>query len=644
MHNELTGDVHGVVVQARDVHLHPHVVTALVGLPPVDAGFTGRAADLALVAEALRSPGPVVVSTVMGLAGVGKTTLAIKAAHDAVEAGLFPGGVLFVDLQGYSTEMRVEPRTVLSIFLHALGVPVGQVPTEQAAREALYRTKLAELTAPMLVVLDNASAADQVRPLLPPGVTHRVLVTSRQTLGDVQGARRIPIDVLSATDSVAMLDNVLRAADPADRRIGDAPGTAREITALCGHLPLALGIVAALLADDPQLPLATMTASLHETTTRLGELTYHEDLAVRAAFDLSYARLGTAEARLFRLLSLNPGRQVSAEAAAALADLPPRETRRLLDGLRRAHMIEQGEPHGWFRFHDLLRLYAAERARTDEPGRSTHTAILRLVDFYTDATELAQRQRPVIETRGEAYAWLQIERTNLVGAIALAHRQGHYDRVLRLAFAMGTFLFYRRRHAEDGLASYELALDAAARLEDQRGQAKALRGLGRIHREMRQHTAARERFEAALTFSRASGDRQGQAKASHSLGSLARRENDFGPAWRHYHRALTAYQAAGDDTGEAQIHFSMGVLARAGGETDTATAHYLATIGICRRIGLPELEGRAHRRLALIAADLGDTHAAHDHLRHAYDAFTAGGQHHRAENVRRLLDGTHIPR
>ncbi|GAA1292295.1 NB-ARC domain-containing protein [Saccharothrix xinjiangensis] len=274
MHNELTGDVHGFVLQAADVHLQVPAVTALAGLPPVDAGFTGRTADLALVAEALRSARPVVVSTVMGLAGVGKTTLAVRAAHDAVEAGLFPGGVLFIDLQGYSTGTRVEPRAALAVFLHALGVPAGQVPAEQAAREALYRTRLAERTAPVLVVLDNASSTDQVKPLLPPGTTHRVLVTSRHTLGGVQGARRIPLDVLPEAEAVAMLDNVLRAADPADERIDADVEAAREIAALCGRLPLALGIVAALLADDPELPLAGMTASLREATTRLGELTY----------------------------------------------------------------------------------------------------------------------------------------------------------------------------------------------------------------------------------------------------------------------------------------------------------------------------------------------------------------------------------
>ena len=631
--NELTGNVHGFVVQARDIHLHAPTPTALAGLPSVDAGFTGRNADLALLAEALRSPWPVVVSIVMGLAGVGKTTLAIKAAHDAVDSGLFTGGVLFVDMQGYSTEMRVEPQTALLAFLHALGVPAAQVPGEQAAREALYRTRLAEYAKPMLIVLDNASSAGQVRPLLPSGATHRVLVTSRHTLGELQGSRKIKLDVLSEADSMAMLDNVLRAADPTELRFGGDERAAQDIARLCGRLPLALGIVAALLSDDPELPLAEVAVSLREATTRLSELSYHENLAVRAAFDLSHARLGGAEAKLFRLLSLNPGRQVSGEAAAALVGLPPRDTKKLLNGLCRAHMIEHGEPRGWYRFHDLLRLYAAERAATDEPEDDREAAIVRLLDFYVDATELAERRRPPIETRRQAHAWLQTERGNLVGAIALAHRQGHYDRVLRLAFAMGTFLFYRRRYGEDGLASYELALDAAVRLGDRLGEAKALRGLGRIHREMDHYTPARERFDAAAAISRMLGDHRGQARALHNLGSLGRRRNNFRSAWKQYRRALAVYRGVGDRTGEAQIHFSMGVLARRQEKPELAAAHYRTCIEICEQSGSSDLEGRAHKRLALMAIDLGDLVAARHHLEAARSAYLKAGEHGRAESL-----------
>jgi tetratricopeptide (TPR) repeat protein len=627
--NEVSGDVDGTVVQARDIYLHPAVPTALAGLPPVATGFTGRFADLTAVTEALSSSLSVVV--LAGLPGVGKTTLAVKAAHEAVAEGRFPGGVLFLDLQGYSAGIRVEPLAALSVFLGALGVL--QVPVSQPEREVLYRSQLAGRR-PTLIVLDNASASDQVRPLLPPGEQHRVLVTSRHTLGDLHGARRIQVDVLSVADSVAMLDNLLRAADPGDTRVASAPEAADEIAELCGRLPLALGIVAALLSDDPGLPLAEVVALLRET--RLNELSYDENLAVRSAFDLSHDRLPPAEQRLFRLLSLNPGRQVSTDAAAALAGQPLQVTRKLLAGLRRAHMIENGDSYGWFRFHDLLRLYAAERVEI-EPEEVRQGALVRLVSHYVTATELSAQQRPAKETRGQAQRWLQTERPNLVGAVALAHRLGRYDDVLRLAFAMGTFLFYRRRNGEEGLAAFELALDAAVRLGDRHSEAKALRGLGRIHREMYHYTAARERFDAAVVLSRELGDFRGEGRALHNLASLAKQQNNFRSAWKQYRRALAVYRDAGERVGEAQVYFSMGVLARAQDEPVLASAHLLTCAGISAEIGRHELEGRAHKRIALIALDADDRDTALEHLDAARAAYLAGGEERRAQLLRPLF-------
>ncbi|MCR3749416.1 ATP-binding protein [Lentzea californiensis] len=603
MHNEVNGDVHGTVVQARDVYLQSRAPTALDGLPPVAAGFTGREADLTAVAEALSSPQPVVVST--GLAGVGKTTLAVKAAHDAVAAGQFPGGVLFVDLQGYSPGTRVEPLIALATFLGALGVV--RVPESQPEREALYRSRLAQRR-PTLVVLDNASSSEQVRPLLPPGDQHRVLVTSRHTLGDLQGARRLSLEVLPAGDSVAMLANLTRATDPADQRVASAPETAHEISELCGRLPLALGIVAALLSDDPGLPLADLVVLLEQA--RLTELSYHEDVAVRAAFDLSHDRLDPAEQRLFRLLSLNPGRQVSTGAAAALAGQPVRATQKLLAGLRRAHMIESGEPHGWFRFHDLLRLYAAEHCAADDE-EVRHAACVRLIDYCVQAAGQAEQQRA--------------ERSNIVAVVQLAHGLGRYEEVLGMAFALGTFRFYGRRNSEEGFLTYELARDAAVRLGDGDSEAKALRGLGWIHREAGHDEAAYARFDQAAAASRELGDRAGEGRALHSLGTLARKKNDFSSAWTHYRRALTVYRDGGERVGEGQIRYDMGILADDESQPDLAVEHFHAGAEIFAEVGRLDLVGRVHKRLALIASDSGRQEEAQHHLNAAHAAYLAGG-------------------
>ncbi|ONF74987.1 hypothetical protein AVR91_0200225, partial [Amycolatopsis keratiniphila subsp. keratiniphila] len=217
-HNEIGGEVPGFVLQARDVYVAGAVPAALAGLPPANADFTGRTADLSRIADVLRpSPegAPVAVSSVAGLAGVGKTTLAVKSAHDAVGAGWFPGGALFVDMQGYSAGNRLDPGEALSMLLQALGVAAKHIPPALPAREVLYRSQLAGRKARVLVVVDNASSADQVRPLVP-SAPHSVLVTSRHKLGDLHGARKIDLDVLPETEAVAMLDAAVRTANPGE--------------------------------------------------------------------------------------------------------------------------------------------------------------------------------------------------------------------------------------------------------------------------------------------------------------------------------------------------------------------------------------------------------------------------------------------
>ncbi|SDF42819.1 Predicted ATPase [Lentzea fradiae] len=622
VHNEVSGDVHGAVVQVRDVYLHSQEPLALDGLPPVAAEFTGRSTDLAAVGTALESPQPVAVLT--GLAGVGKTTLAVKAAHDAIRR--FPGGVLFVDLQGYGS--RVDAQAALATFLGALGVP--RVPDSQQEREVLYRSRLAKRE-PMLLVLDNASSSDQVRPLLPAGNRHRVLVTSRHTLADLQGARRVEIDVLPADDAVEMLANLLRATDPADTRVTDAPEPAHEVAELCGRLPLALGIVAALLSDDPGLPLTELVVLLREA--RLAELSY-DDLAVRAAFDLSHARLAAGERRLFRLLSLHPGPRISVQAATALAGLSPQETRKLLQDLRRAHMIENGGAPGWFRFHDLLRLYASEHCEA-EAEDVRDAALTRLVDHYVAATEQASRQHPRGEARKRAHDWLRTERAAIVAIIALAHRTGRHEQVLRLTSSLDTFLhfFFSRSTSAEGFGIHEMALDAAVSLGDRKAEVQALLGLGRLHREVGHDEEARIRLKAAASLSRELGDDESLGTALHNLGLLSWRHKDFDTAWRLYDEALARHRGAGSRTGEAQVLYSFGVLAEAAGQQESAAGHFSGCVETSAAIGRHDLVGRAHKHLALIAYDGDRQDEVQHHLHAAEAAFLEGGHERKAKQL-----------
>ena len=339
----------GPVLQGRDVQatfqLPAAAPLALGQLPPATPGFTGREDELAVLAGLLDpagTGGPVVVSAVAGLAGVGKTTLAVHAGHAALLQGWFGGGVLFVDLHGYD-DQPVEPGQALDGLLRALGVPGEHIPPGTEQRAALYRSRLAWISEPVLVVADNASSEAQVKLLLPGAGPHKVLVTSRHTLAGL-GARLVDVRTLDQADSVALLDAELRAARPEDVRITGEREAAIRLAGLCCGLPLALQITAALLKADPTLGTGDLAEELAVESERLERLAYddgsgHGASSVRAAFDLSYRRLDGTLARLFRLLPVNPGPDVSTASAAALADLPIARVRRVLAGLARAHLV-----------------------------------------------------------------------------------------------------------------------------------------------------------------------------------------------------------------------------------------------------------------------------------------------------------------
>ncbi|CCH34288.1 hypothetical protein BN6_70530 [Saccharothrix espanaensis DSM 44229] len=636
----------------------------MAGLPPVDV-FTGRAEALAGLADALRPKDdavPVVLSAVAGLAGVGKMTLAVRAAHDAVAAGWFPGGVLFVDLQGYDPQHRVTPEIALSVFLRALGVPAEHVPDGLAGREALYRSLLAE-RAPVLVVLDNASAAGQVRPLLPNSAAHRVLVTSRHTLADLTGARLIDLTVLEDAEAVALVDAAVRAARPDDDRI--TPGSAAELVALCGNLPLALSIVAAILAGDPEQPVAELVEALRGASTRLGELAYGDSVGMHAAFDLSYHRLTPAEARLFRLLALNPGRQVGVPAAA-LAGVPEREATKLLTALRRAHMVEAGEPRGWFRSHDLLRLYAEERAREDADAED---ALVRLLDHYATTVESHDpRGTPTGQFGREALTWFETEQPTLVEAVGTAHRVGRPDLALRLALAMSAYLFYRRLW-DDCTRVFPVALEAARRLggspagspggafgervggplDGSRGErvgerlggrvgeARVLRRLGRVAREQRRFGDARAYYLEYLEVGRELGDRARVAQAVHNLGSIARLVRELAEAEERYGEALALYRELGDRRGETDILFNLGTVARDRRRYADAHERYGEAMALAVQHGDVLRQARVALCRGIVAAREQDAGAARTWWTRALGQYLELGDENMVRSVRKRL-------
>lgn len=566
MHNEL-GNVGGNAVQAGYVHTvnigQATAPTALSGLP-ADEGFAGRTAELAVLAEIL-APGDTAIATIAGPPGAGKSTLAVQAARAALAAGEFPGGVLFTDLHGYDQTRRTEANAALGALLRGLGVRGEHIPDGQDERATLYRSVLADRRR-TLVVADNCADTTQANPLRP-GEPHRMLVTSRHTL-PMPAARRVELGVLSPEESLAVLDLALQAADPTDDRITANPTAAAELATLCGHLPLALRITAHLLADQR---IADLIETLTNASARLAELAFDSSIAVRAAFDTSYRQLPADQARLFRLLSLHEGPHIGREAAAALADQSAAITRRQLDGLRRAHLIQPADGTGRHRWHDLLHLYAAEQCAADEPAAQRDAAVERLIACYTAGAVAANAiVDPSLPTPTDsrfadvtaALAWFDLERPNVVATVAQAAATGADRSVVELARALFSY-FDLNKYWTESIAVYRVALGAARRLGDRREEADTLVRLGVAYRGLRRHADALTELTTALALQEADDAVTGGALSA--LGTTYRDMHRTEDAEDHLDRALALYRGAGDGFGAA---VALNILASVRRRTD----------------------------------------------------------------------------
>lgn len=365
---------------------------ALAQLPPRTEGFTGRDDEMAVLTGVLdpaSTAGDVAIVAVVGPPGVGKTALAIQAAHAAHDRGWYSGGFLFIDLHGYD-ERPTEPGQALHALLSALAVSVEQIPQNVEARAALYRSVLARVKNPVLLIVDNASSEAQVRPLLSGSGQHKTVVTSRHTLAGL-GARLIETKVLADAAGVVLLDAALRVARPNDDRISADQRSAERLARACGGLPLALQIAAALLRVAPFRSVGDLADELAD---RLGQFVYDDGSgpdgrSVAVAFRLSYRRLDSTAARVFRLLALNPGPDFSAVGAAVLADLPASRVRAVLADLAKAHLIEapQGPAVRW-RMHDLLRLYAQQLSEQHAVVDDAEKARGRIRAYYEELSQV----------------------------------------------------------------------------------------------------------------------------------------------------------------------------------------------------------------------------------------------------------------
>jgi tetratricopeptide (TPR) repeat protein len=611
--NTISGGIqYGPVVQGGRVQatfqLPAPAPTALAQLPPVAAGFTGRDDELRWLAGLLDpagADGPVLVFAVAGLAGVGKTTLAIAAGQAAREQGWFPGGVLFIDLHGYD-EAPVEPSQALDALLRALGVPAEHIPPSMEERAGLYRSVLAEINQPVLVIADNASSEAQVKPLLPGAGPHKVLVTSRHTLAGL-GARLVDVTVLDETASIALLDAALRAARPGDDRITGDQEAGAQLAGMCGGLPLALQITAALLKADPALSAGELAAELSDETDRLGALRYDDGsgtagLSVAAAFELSYRRLDDVSARVFRLLPVNPGPDVSTAAAAALADLPASKVRTVLAGLARGHLAEAtpGAISRW-RMHDLLRLYA-QRSSDEHAGvDGREQARDRLLGWYlrmADAADDHLRALPGMAVpeeftgRDAALEWLDAERASLVAAVTMAADTARDQAAMRLPLLLAEYLIWRRQF-DDWLAVTTLSRDAARRLGDRHGEGLALNNLGLALQETRRFEEAIAAHQDALAIYRETGDRHREGMALLNLGSDLLEVRRFDEAITAYQDAAAICRETGDREHEGMALNNLGSALQEMRRLDEAIAAHQDALAIYRETGDRYREGTA---------------------------------------------------
>jgi DNA-binding SARP family transcriptional activator/tetratricopeptide (TPR) repeat protein len=553
-------DVSAEVVQAR-----PAVSRVIPAQLPGDVvGFTGRVRHLKELDELLPGGTTTAITVIAGTAGIGKTALAVHWAQRARHH--FPDGQLYVNLRGFDPGgSPVHPAEVLLGFLEALDVPPTRLPVGLAPRSALYRSLLADRR--MVVVLDNARDADQVRPLLPGSRSCLTVVTSRSVLSGLvaaEGARPVVLDVFDPAEAQQML--ALRLGR---ERLAAEPAAVDEIIVRCASLPLALAVAAARAATHPGFPLAALAAELGTARGGLDTLSGNDPATdVRAVFSWSYQQLSDSARRLFRLLGLHTGWDVTVSAAASLAALPLDRTRTLLAELADACLVTAQAP-GRYGCHDLLRAYATELTGTRDTAADRREALNRLLDHYLHSARAADRlldahrdpitipaARPgvVVDEHADhehAMRWLTGELPGILAAVERAAATGFDAHAWRLAWAVAYFL-ERRGHWEPWAAAQHTALASARRGGDPVGQAHAHRSLGRVHVWLDREADATVHMRHAQRLFREAGDPAGEARVHFDLSWIRARQGDHRISLEHAERAYELFRGIGHLSGQAR--------------------------------------------------------------------------------------------
>jgi tetratricopeptide (TPR) repeat protein len=531
-------------------------------LPADLATFTGRVAEMKsvlAVADRLASggaPTAVVITAFEGMAGVGKTRLAVHAAHEVVRTGRFEDVQLYVNLRGFDPDRPpADPAEVLDGFLRSLGVPGPLVPSGLEARAAMFRDRMYGRNAVLL--LDNAADEEQVRELIPAAPTCLVLITSRHSLAGLDGAVVHRVGSFDTADGVNLLARIV-----GTDRVGAEPDVAAAIVEACSGLPLAIQIAGTRLRSRPAWTLGDLHQRLADEGRRLAELVKGGH-AVAAAFAVSYGHLDGDARRVFRFLGLHPGPDIDVPAGAALIGLDDRHVERILEELVDAHLVQQHR-NGRYNLHDLLRLFALERTREEDSEAVRSAATERLLAYYLGAAVNADRaisagppQRHIearsvsgvapkdFADRDSAMNWCSQERLNLLAVVGHAAATGHHDVAWQLPLAMAGY-FWLSAHTDEWADALRVGLTAAIDAGDVVGQACLYSRLGIVSAEAGRTSAALEHLQQALALFQKVGDRADTASTLHNLATVHEIRGDVRSAIPCLEQALDAKKALGD--------------------------------------------------------------------------------------------------
>ncbi|MCX4770622.1 BTAD domain-containing putative transcriptional regulator [Streptomyces sp. NBC_01285] len=602
-------------------------------LPATVPDFTGRASFVRELGDRIATAeGSVMaVSALAGIGGVGKTTLAVHVAHQARKH--FPDGQLYVDLQGAGSR-AAEPETVLGAFLRALGTADSAIPESLDERAALYRSTLDGRR--ILILLDNAHDAAQIRPLLPGTTGCAALVTSRVRMVDLAGAHLVDLDVMSPEEALQLFTRIV-----GEERINSERKAALDVVAACGFLPLAIRIAASRLASRRTWTVSVLAAKLADERRRLDEL-QAGDLAVKATFELGYGQLEPAQARAFRLLGLADGPDISLAAAAALLNLEAHAAEDLLEALVDTSLVESAAP-GRYRYHDLVRLYARSCAERDEqPPVERELALSRLLDFYlATAAGVYALERPGDRTvnhlertehpglsftdHGRALDWLYAEANPLLACV----RQSITATTIRRAVDL---LLASKDLAESGANSRQfesvatIVRDAATVTGDARSEARARTTLAQVHSTAGRFDQAEDEARQAMVLASSIDDIWTHCNAPNELGIIAGYRNRLDEAEVLLQQTITAFRADTNQAGEASALCNLSRVHLAIGRTASAVELAGQGIDLYARLGLTLRLANGRYALGLALTRAGRQNEAEGRLSEALTVFRESRQ------------------